>query len=614
MAIHDQKEELVLSEDKKTLVKCYTLQKQFIVPDTVEIIAEFAFIGSLNLEELILPPNLRKISSGAIYLTSIRELFIPKSVDFIALDAFHDVTTLKSITADKDNVHYATQDNMLFDKNFTTLLALPAENANYFIELPPTVTKITHFAISENRYVAYFKVPDNLEFIPWNIFSGLINLQVLALSENNQNYVLQDNLLLTRDYETLVAYLPFHEDDIVVIPPTVKRILSEAFYRPEYLRHLYLNNALRTIDENAFYFYEEDLKNVYFYYPAPKRHFKRKIKNDTDVTFQKANLIFNAKPSKQYIKKSKKFRNQKKESNIVVHYIERLMSRSSTHTRLNASLLYDEEKIVSSFSFSTAYKESKKKPSIFSRKTTAATVWDGIGGAVFLGIGEAENDANSVTEILNETEARLWEFTSSLSKHRSSKLVKKSHQSIYNDRTTVHYNFANFIIEPFKLNQNEYSPKTPALFIKGVDSAELLIIAKHLLKSVTFVNYMFVKDFNNDTYYTLDFKKIDNSDERSPKSGKTLVFHPHDASFNDLSTVYSHFDCTLIRESNLPTKTLIEKIRKHDKIIIIGRGKGNLLVNPNYSKTATELNPYIINHYMLSLLKHKDVIRIRKSK
>lgn len=71
---------------------------------------------------------------------------------------------------------------------------------------------------------------------------------------------------------------------------------------------------------------------------------------------------------------------------------------------------------------------------------------------------------------------------------------------------------------------------------------------------------------------------------------KTLVVHPNDESTDFLSCIYNEKDWTVIRNGKISKTELIENIKTHDRIIMLGHGTPHgligvfderLIINPN---------------------------------
>ncbi len=86
---------------------------------------------------------------------------------------------------------------------------------------------------------------------------------------------------------------------------------------------------------------------------------------------------------------------------------------------------------------------------------------------------------------------------------------------------------------------------------------------------------------------------------------KTLVIHPSDPSTLFLSIIYSNHldDWTIINDTNIKKEDLMDLIKKHDKIIMLGHGIPSGLLNPKSFGL-------IIDDDFASILKQKETISI----
>lgn len=81
---------------------------------------------------------------------------------------------------------------------------------------------------------------------------------------------------------------------------------------------------------------------------------------------------------------------------------------------------------------------------------------------------------------------------------------------------------------------------------------------------------------------------------------KTLVIHPKDASTDFLSVIYADKDWTVISE-NVSTKKLMNAIKHHDRIIMLGHGTEHGLLG---------FDRYVINSKWVYLLHEKQCVCI----
>lgn len=79
---------------------------------------------------------------------------------------------------------------------------------------------------------------------------------------------------------------------------------------------------------------------------------------------------------------------------------------------------------------------------------------------------------------------------------------------------------------------------------------------------------------------------------------KTLIIHPNDPTTDFLCEIYENLDCKILRDD---FDNLLNEIRNHDRIIMLGHGSSDGLFYKNI---------YVINEKYINLLKHKFCICI----
>ncbi|WP_146739536.1 hypothetical protein [Flavobacterium aciduliphilum] len=62
---------------------------------------------------------------------------------------------------------------------------------------------------------------------------------------------------------------------------------------------------------------------------------------------------------------------------------------------------------------------------------------------------------------------------------------------------------------------------------------------------------------------------------------KNLVIHPHDESTHFLRPIYNSLPNTTIVRDCISKKALIEMLKSHDSIFLLGHGSSNGLFKPN---------------------------------
>jgi hypothetical protein len=86
------------------------------------------------------------------------------------------------------------------------------------------------------------------------------------------------------------------------------------------------------------------------------------------------------------------------------------------------------------------------------------------------------------------------------------------------------------------------------------------------------------------------------------KTLKTLVIHPKDKSTDFLSIIYSDKDWTVISDIHPKKRLLKEAIKSHDRIVMLGHGSQEGLMNSDFNT--------IIDSKMVYLLRDKINVAI----
>lgn len=127
---------LVISDDGKTVLRCYYKVKSVIVPDGVATIDYGSFSHCRQLLSVTLPNSLIKIDEIAFYgCDSLKSITIPKNVTEIGDEAFSLCKSLESVTILNDStislgkyIFAYTPDNIVMKTNNKTIIEYCKEN------------------------------------------------------------------------------------------------------------------------------------------------------------------------------------------------------------------------------------------------------------------------------------------------------------------------------------------------------------------------------------------------------------------------------------------------------------------------------------------------------
>ncbi len=220
--------------------------KKITVPRTVKVIDGHAFSYCENMTEVVLQDGLESIGELAFQHTGVKSLTIPKTITAIGEGPFAGCKNLQTIRVDQENpAYYAGSDGILYTKDRTTLIQVPAQIVGY-LTIPNTVTSIGGYAFDECSRLVGASFPKGIREIGNNALSGWTGLRNLVLPEG-----------LERIGHLAVAYCTNLRT--VYIPNTVSVIDRSAFYNCENLVEISIPDSIETLGELAF----EGCKSLY---------------------------------------------------------------------------------------------------------------------------------------------------------------------------------------------------------------------------------------------------------------------------------------------------------------------------------------------------------------
>jgi len=165
---------VLYTNDKETLV-CYPAGKkdtEYKLDEACKEIRTVASSWNRYLTNIILPEGLEEIEYGSFFnCTALKELYIPASVKTISGGSvFEGCTSLESLTVDANNETYMSEDNVLFDKEMTGLIAFAANNDVESYVIPETVTFIENEAFAYARNLRKVVIPASVTDIGYEAF------------------------------------------------------------------------------------------------------------------------------------------------------------------------------------------------------------------------------------------------------------------------------------------------------------------------------------------------------------------------------------------------------------------------------------------------------------
>lgn len=154
------------------------LDKVTCFPVSLKKIDDLAFADCDRLENITFPEGLRKIGKNVFKdCSNLKRVSIGKEVSYIGTSPFRGCKKLQEITVAANNKYFKSSENVLFNKNRSTLICYPAncmdeKNEKFLTKytIPDSVTVIADWAFAECEYLNAINIPDSVDEIGENAF------------------------------------------------------------------------------------------------------------------------------------------------------------------------------------------------------------------------------------------------------------------------------------------------------------------------------------------------------------------------------------------------------------------------------------------------------------
>jgi len=226
------------TKDGKVLIRYCPKRtdKEFIIPNGVEIIEYNAFQDAKNLKKITLCDSLKTVKESAFaYCENLEEIYISQNTQFSSF-AFRNCKKLKKFNVDLNNPYYTCVDDNLYSKDGKTLIyyALGKDVLEYSI--PKGTTKIAEGAFCGSKLKKIVLCEDIKK----------LDTGAICVCDDLEEIVLCENLEEIDNCAICVKNLKS-----IIIPKNVKLIDDYAFTGCDLLKNI-------TVDENNLYYKEVD--------------------------------------------------------------------------------------------------------------------------------------------------------------------------------------------------------------------------------------------------------------------------------------------------------------------------------------------------------------------
>jgi len=180
---------VILGESAFGGCKKLQLDEEHPLPKHLKKIDDFAFVDCDELKEIKLPAELKKLGKNVFKdCSNLSAAYIDKEVSLIGSSPFRGCKRLEKIEVNKQNKHYKTTDNVLFNKNRSMLICHPANRQNESgvitkFEIPDSVTIIGDWAFADCVKLTSIIIPDSVDEIGENAFYKCKSISKLIIPE-----------------------------------------------------------------------------------------------------------------------------------------------------------------------------------------------------------------------------------------------------------------------------------------------------------------------------------------------------------------------------------------------------------------------------------------------
>lgn len=222
-------------------------EKAVVIPDTVEIIGEFAFRENAYLESVVIPDSVKQIERFAFKgCHALRKLEIPTSVVSIGFYAVADCGKLSELSVAKGNERYISRGNCIIDRRENSLVLGCGSS---IIPSDGSVTAIGEFAFASCVSLESIVIPRGVRQIRDYAFVDCYNLDSVIFSDTPNP---EAPWLCPTDYIGCHAFEGCACLRSIEIPRAVSCIGERAFFGCEALKSVTASDRLCCIGKEAF--------------------------------------------------------------------------------------------------------------------------------------------------------------------------------------------------------------------------------------------------------------------------------------------------------------------------------------------------------------------------
>ncbi len=159
--------------------------RSIVIPPEVTKIDDMVFNGCIELSEISLGDKITKIGKNAFKdCRSLASIDLPQSISSIGTGPFRGCNNLEAINVNPKNRYFKSVDNILFNKNKSTLICYPAKKEGTSYIIPDSVTVVSDWAFCDCRELSEIIIPDSVSEIGEGAFYQCTALKSLVIPDS----------------------------------------------------------------------------------------------------------------------------------------------------------------------------------------------------------------------------------------------------------------------------------------------------------------------------------------------------------------------------------------------------------------------------------------------
>ncbi len=250
--IHLRNEVGIINNDPNFIIEgkklvSYTGKDQRVsLPEGIEEIQSACFWDNQDIEEVILPLSLKNLGGDTFYnCSNLRRLTIPANVETMGNNPFAGCSRLE---LKNESMHYVFENGLLMDKSRKRIIYYQITLKNEECIIPNSVQIIGKHAFYLGVHLKKMTLPKSVRRLENNPFSGCMSLD---LKSDSPNYAIEENIIYTSDFKTLVGTVGTIQKNPLIIK-NVETISRNSFWNHNEIHKIVLPKTLKQIGYNPF--------------------------------------------------------------------------------------------------------------------------------------------------------------------------------------------------------------------------------------------------------------------------------------------------------------------------------------------------------------------------